>query len=117
MSTVKTTGSKHVTVKESDPAYINRPDINGCRFFVNGEIREWSGPVKVVESPIFLEGTDKKVDHFSCHLNVFMLKVCSAAFRSSLVDKPSCHRRSRSKPLTLQWSLGMTALGNGQLPT
>ncbi len=51
-----------VSVKESDDAYINRPNIDGCRFFVNGEIREWTGAVQIVESPIFLEGTKQKVD-------------------------------------------------------
>ena len=50
-----------MSVKESDVAYINRPNIDGCRFFVNGEIREWTGAVQIVESPIFLEGTDQKV--------------------------------------------------------
>ncbi len=54
-------GSVPVSVKESDDAYINRPDIDGCRFFVNGEIREWTGAVQIVESPIFLEGTKQKV--------------------------------------------------------
>jgi hypothetical protein len=57
-------GSVPVSVKESDDAYINRPDIDGCRFFVNGEIREWTGAVQIVESPIFLEGTEQKVLYF-----------------------------------------------------
>ncbi len=56
-------GSLPVSVKESDEAYINRPNIDGCRFFVNGEIREWTGAVQIVESPIFLEGTGQKVLH------------------------------------------------------
>jgi hypothetical protein len=56
-------GSVPVSVKESDDAYINRPNIDGCKFFVNGEIREWTGDVKLVESPIFLEGTEQKVLH------------------------------------------------------
>ena len=55
-------GSKRVAVSESDAAYINRPNIDGCKFFVNGEIREWTGAVQIVESPIFLEGTDQKVN-------------------------------------------------------
>ena len=56
-------GSMPVSVKETDDAYINRPNIDGCRFFVNGEIREWTGAVQIVESPIFLEGTQQKVLH------------------------------------------------------
>lgn len=54
-------GNKRVTVKESDEAYINRPNIDGAKFLINGEIREWSGEIQTVESPIFLEGTDEKV--------------------------------------------------------
>ena len=53
-------GSKRVSVQETDAAYINRPNIDGCKFFVNGEIREWSGAVQIVESPIFLGSTDQK---------------------------------------------------------
>ncbi len=65
-----------VSVKESDDAYINRPNIDGCRFFVNGEIREWTGAVQIVESPIFLEGTEQKVLYhlrsmlLDCHIHL-----------------------------------------------
>ncbi len=54
-------GTLRVSVNENDAAYINRPNIDGCKFFVNGEIREWTGAVQIVESPIFLNGTDQKV--------------------------------------------------------
>ena len=53
-------GTKRVSVQESDAAYINRPNIDGCKFFVNGEIREWTGAVQIVESPVFLGDTDQK---------------------------------------------------------
>ena len=50
-----------VCVKETDESYINRPNVDGCRFFINGEIRSWSGAVQIVESPIYLEGSDQKI--------------------------------------------------------
>ena len=57
-------GSKQVTVKASDEEYINRPNIDGAKFLINGEIREWSGEIQTVESPIFVEGTNEKVIYF-----------------------------------------------------
>jgi hypothetical protein len=54
-------GSKRVTVKESDEAYINRPNIDGAKFLINGEIRDWTGEVQIVESPVYLEGSDTMV--------------------------------------------------------
>jgi hypothetical protein len=54
-------GSKRVTVKESDEAYINRPNIDGAKFLINGEIRDWTGEVQTVESPVYLEGSDTMV--------------------------------------------------------
>lgn len=48
-------------VSPQDPAYINRPNIDGAKFFVNGEIRTWTGKMQEVYAPIFLEGTEEKV--------------------------------------------------------
>mmetsp|Transcript_26009 Transcript_26009/g.65622 ORF Transcript_26009/g.65622 Transcript_26009/m.65622 type:complete len:558 (-) Transcript_26009:185-1858(-) len=50
-----------ITVKADDPAYINRPNIDGAKFFVNGEIKPWTGAIQEVYAPIFLEGTTEKV--------------------------------------------------------
>ena len=49
---------KRIYVSASDPAYINRPNIDGGKFFCNGEIREWTGAMQTVYAPIFLEGTE-----------------------------------------------------------
>jgi glyceraldehyde-3-phosphate dehydrogenase (NADP+) len=49
---------KRIHVSASDPAYINRPNIDGGKFFCNGEIREWTGAMQTVYAPIFLEGTE-----------------------------------------------------------
>jgi hypothetical protein len=50
-------------VSPQDPAYINRPNIDGAKFFVNGEIRPWTGKMQEVYAPIFLEGTEEKVSN------------------------------------------------------
>jgi glyceraldehyde-3-phosphate dehydrogenase (NADP+) len=44
-----------------DPAYKNRPNVNGAKFLCNGEVRPWTGKVADVEAPIFLEGTENKI--------------------------------------------------------
>jgi glyceraldehyde-3-phosphate dehydrogenase (NADP+) len=44
-----------------DPMYLSRPNVNGAKFLVNGEVRAWAGKVADVESPIFLEGTETKI--------------------------------------------------------
>ena len=41
--------------------YLSRPNVNGAKFLVNGEVRAWAGKVADVESPIYLEGTETKI--------------------------------------------------------
>ncbi|EKX48684.1 hypothetical protein GUITHDRAFT_93522 [Guillardia theta CCMP2712] len=52
---------KKILVKQDDPEYINRPNIDGAKYMINGEIRKWDGAIQTVYSPIFLEGTEEKV--------------------------------------------------------
>ncbi|KAJ1474006.1 Aldehyde/histidinol dehydrogenase [Baffinella frigidus] len=53
---------KRLFVSKTDPAYLARPNIDGGKFFCNGEIREWTGAMQPVYAPIFLEGTEDKVE-------------------------------------------------------
>ena len=56
---------KKILVKQDDPEYINRPNIDGAKYMINGEIRKWDGSIQSVYSPIFLEGTEEKVGEWS----------------------------------------------------
>eukprot|EP01100_Stratorugosa_tubuloviscum_P010440 TRINITY_DN447_c0_g1_i1.p1 TRINITY_DN447_c0_g1~~TRINITY_DN447_c0_g1_i1.p1 ORF type:complete len:539 (+),score=246.95 TRINITY_DN447_c0_g1_i1:41-1657(+) len=42
----------NISIAENDPILQKIPQVNGCKFLINGELRDWNGPTFDVTTPI-----------------------------------------------------------------